>query len=330
VSTLFAGGTVRHMADAVLEQKRSVPEAPASVVPLQPNGSLPPIFLIHSADRNVMGYVNLVRHLGPDQPAFGVRDLGEMSRPVPRIASEHVAAIREVQPRGPYYLASWSFGGVVAYEMALQLERAGETVAFVGLLDTLCPVLPRRWGWDRDADVVAALAQDVAARMRTPFTLRAEELDGLELDEQVRRAVEALHAQGAAPPDYQASTLREACGAVLDRIRSAADYVPGRLSGTVTLFRARDGRERHEELFASGPEEERLTMGWGPYASVEVRTVPGAHAVLGSEPHVGVLARHMRESLALARERRARLAADGAEELPGTLAVSGPASLPAT
>jgi thioesterase domain-containing protein len=330
VATLFAGGTVRHMADAILEQKRSVPKAPAPVVPLQPNGSLPPIFLVHSADRNVMGYVNLVRHLGPGQPAFGVRDLGELSRPVPQIASEHVAAIREVQPHGPYYLASWSFGGVVAYEMAIQLEEAGETVAFVGMLDTLCPVLPRRWGWTREADVVVALAEDIAARMRTPFSLRAEELDGLELDEQVRHAVEALHAQGAAPPDYQASTLREECGAVLDRVRSAAGYVPGCRSGTITLFRARDGRPRHEEFFAAGPKEEKLTLGWCPYAPVEVYPVPGEHASLASEPHVRVLAQHMREALALARERCARPAADGPEELPGAPAASGPARVLAT
>ncbi|HEX2077552.1 MAG TPA: amino acid adenylation domain-containing protein, partial [Longimicrobium sp.] len=303
VATLFAGGTVRHMADAVLEQKRSAPEPPAAVVPLQPDGPLPPLFFIHSADRNVMGYVNIVRHLGPEQPAFGVRDLGELSRPVRRIASEHVAAIRQVQPHGPYYLASWSFGGVVAYEMAVQLEAAGETVAFLGMLDTLCPVLPRRWGWDREADVVVALAEDVAARTGTPFSLRAEALEGAELDEQVRRAVEALHAQGAAPADYGPEKLRAECDGVLDRIRSASDYVPGRLSAPLTLFRARDGRKRHEEFFASESTEERETMGWSPYASVEVYPVPGAHAVLGSEPHVRDLVRHMRDALALARQR---------------------------
>ena len=325
VATLFAGGTVRHMADAVLEQRRSAPEAPAPVVPLQPRGSLPPIFFVHSADRNVMGYLNLLRYLGPDQPAFGVRDLGELSRPVRQIAAEHVAAIREVQPHGPYYLVSWSFGGVVAYEMAVQLEAAGETVAFVGMLDTLCPVLPRRWGWDREADVVVALAEDVAARMRTPFSLGAEELDGLELDEQVRRAVEALHAQGAAPPGYAEPALRAACDAVLDRVRSAAGYVPGCRPGTITLFRAQDDRARLEEFFAAGPEEEKRTLGWLPYAPVEVHPVPGAHAVLGSEPHVRVLARHMREALALARERCARPTAGDPREDPGALAVSGAA-----
>jgi amino acid adenylation domain-containing protein len=329
VATLFSGGTVRHMAEAVLEQRRSAPEAPAPVVPLQPRGSLPPVFFVHSADRNVMGYVNLLRYL-PDQPAFGVRDLGELSRPVRQIAAEHVAAIREVQPHGPYYLVSWSFGGVVAYEMAVQLEAAGETVAFVGMLDTLCPVLLRRWGWDREADVVVALAEDVAARMRTPFSLEADALDGLELDEQVRRAVEALHAQGAAPPGYAEPALRAACDAVLDRIRSSAGYVPGCRSGTITLFRAQNDRAQVEEFWAAGPAEEKLTMGWLPYAPVEVHPVPGEHAVLGSEPHVRVLAQHMREALARARERCAGPATDDPRDPPGTPVVAGAVLVPAT
>ena len=304
MATLFAGGTVRHMAQAVLQQRESAPEAPAAVVPLQPHGSLPPVFFVHSADRNVMGYVNLVRHLGPEQPAFGIRDLGDMARPVAHIAADHVEAIRAVQPHGPYYLASWSFGGIVAYEMAVQLQAEGETVAFLGMLDTLSPVLSRRWGWDRTADVVVALAQDAAARMRRPFVMSADALEGLELDAQVAAAVAALHAQGAAPPDYDPVELRESCAMVLDRITSSADYVPGPFSGTLTLFRATEGREKHEEMFATGSDEEKQTMGWSAYAdAVEVHAVPGAHAVLGAEPHVRVLVGCMRDSLAAARAR---------------------------
>ncbi|HEX2093555.1 MAG TPA: amino acid adenylation domain-containing protein [Longimicrobiaceae bacterium] len=305
VATLFAGATVRDMAGAILEQKRAAPSPPASVVPLQPHGSRPPVFFIHSADREVMGYVNLVRYLGPDQPVFGVRDVGEdMSRPVPRIAADHLAAIRAVQPRGPYYLVSWSFGGLVAFDMALQLEREGEPVAFVGLMDTIAPALFEEYSRGRDVDIVVMMAQEVAERSRRPFSIRREDLAGLDAEGQVRRAVEMLREQRAVPPGFDAARLHESCRIVRDRIRSNSGYAPGRFSGTLTLFRATDTTALFDEFFATRTDEERETLGWIPHAgTLEVHPVPGSHVMIGSEPHVRVLAERMRESLAAAWER---------------------------
>ncbi len=147
VATLFAGASVRQMAVAILAQDASAPAACAPVVALQPDGSLPPLFCVHAMGREVLCYVSLVRHLGAEQPVYGVRDLGEdLSRPLTRLAAEHVEEIRSIQPEGPYYLAGWSFGGPVAFEMALQLERQGETVAFLGLIDSVSPILAQREG----------------------------------------------------------------------------------------------------------------------------------------------------------------------------------------
>jgi amino acid adenylation domain-containing protein len=305
VATLFAGATVRHMADAIRAQRAEGGAAPASVVPLQPHGTLPPIFFIHSADRNVMGYVNVVRYLGADQPAFGVRDVGEdMARPVPQIAAEHVAAIRAVRPHGPYYLASWSFGGIVAFEMGRQLQAAGETVAFVGMLDTLAPELMQAWSWEKDEDVVIVLAREVAEWMRRPFHLRPEDLAGLPLEEQVRRAVDALRAEGAAPENFDEAALLEQCRMVRDRMISYTGYAPGRFDGTLTLFRATECTDEYEAFFASRGKS-RHALGWSPLATepVEVHVVPGTHASLGAEPHVRVLADRLRDSLAAARLR---------------------------
>jgi len=315
VSTLFEGATVRHMARAIREQGHGA-AAPASVVPLQPGGDLPPLFVVHSSDRNVMGYVNLVRHLGPSQPVFGVRDVGDdMARPLERIAAEHVATIRAVQPEGPYYLAGWSFGGFVVYEMAVQLEREGHEVAFVGLLDTMSTDLAQAWPWQGDADLTAALAREVAERMRRPFTLDAAELEGLEHPEQVRRAVEALHAQGAAPPEFDDAALAEACRTIRDRNRSYAGYAPGRFGGTITLFRAAAFSPLQAEFYAPYSDGERHTLGWSRHAGgpVEVHEVPGTHVTIAAEPQVRVLVNAVREALAAARERAGAGALAGRE-----------------
>jgi amino acid adenylation domain-containing protein len=306
VATLFAGATVRHMAAAIAAQRGDGAPARATIVPLQPGGTLPPLFLVHSADREVMGYVNLVRHLGPGQPVFGIRDRGEdMSRPLATIAAEYVREVRAAQPRGPYYLGGWSFGGFVAFEMALELERMGEAVAFVGLLDTMSPELVQRWPWNGDADLAVGLATDVAAKHRRPFSMDREALRGLPLEEAVRRAVEELHAQGAAPDGFDPAALLAACTVMRDRIRSRTGYVPGRFGGTLSLFRAETVSPQMEEFFAPYGDEERRTLGWSRHAArpVEVHRVPGSHATIGAEPNARVLARSLADSLAQARAR---------------------------
>ena len=307
LATLFAGATVRNMARAIEEQARAAPSAPASVIPLQPDGSRPPLFCVHPADRSVMGYVNLVRHLGTEQPVYGIRDLGDdLSRPVARIAAEHVAAVRAVQPEGPYHLLGWSFGGYVAYEMAVQLRHQGQQVAFLGMLDTMSTELVQAWPWTRDLDFIIGAANDVAALSRRPFVLDRAELEALPVDEQVRRTAAALHAQGAAPAEFGEAQLREHFHTLSARVRSRAGYVARPFDGTVTLFRASLVKERMIEFFAPYGHEEKRTMGWCRHAAaVEVRPVPGAHVTLGSEPHVRRLARQVAEALADARARAA-------------------------
>ncbi|HEX2206486.1 MAG TPA: amino acid adenylation domain-containing protein, partial [Longimicrobium sp.] len=294
VATLFTGATVRHMAAAVLAQRTASSPAAGggSVVPLQAQGALPPLFLVHAGDRDVLGYVTLVRHLGPDQPAYGVRDVGEdLARPLARIAAEHVAAVRAVRPHGPYALMGWSFGGMVAFEMAAQLQRAGEAVAFVGLMDTMAPDVVQAFDESDDA-LLVGLAEEFAEGWGWAFSLSPETLGGVAAEEKPERVVRALRAQGPVPGSFGAARLAEAFDAVRARMESGRGYVPGRFHGTVDLFRAAEPYAYREALFAGrAPEVERV-LGWQTHVSgtVEVHTIPGTHVTLGSEPNVRVLA----------------------------------------
>ena len=310
VSTLFTGATIRHMADAILERRAAVPAPPASVVPLQPDGPLPPLFLVHAGDRDVMGYVSLVRRLGAEQPVYGVRDVGEsMSRPLARIAREHVDAIRAVQPRGPYAVAGWSFGGMVAFEMAALLQAAGETVSFVGLLDTIAPDIIQELQV-RDDEMLVGLAGEQAEKWGWTFTFPHPSLRGLPLDEKLRRVDAALRAQGPVPEGYAPARLEEAFRGVWARVESGRGYLPGRFRGTVTLFRAAASAAYRDALFAGRTAEEERVLGWARHVDgeVEVHTLPGTHVTLAAEPHVGALAERMRESLAAGRARMAEAA----------------------
>jgi amino acid adenylation domain-containing protein len=305
---LFMGATVRQMADAILQRTR--PETPADaevpIIPLQPHGALPPLYCVHPSDRRVLSYRGIVNRLGTDQPVFGVQDLGEdLSRPVDRIAADHVRALRAADPRGPYFLAGWSFGGYVAYEMACQLERQGEQVPFLGILDTMAPQLARERPGFSDLELVIGAAGDVSELAGKFFNIPREPLEGLELDEQYRQVVEMLHARGAAPRSFDAAALRSTCQMFKDRATSLRRYTPGPFSGTITLFRASSVQEGYARLFDELPPEEQRTLGWSELTPVpvEVHHVPGSHNLIGSEPYVGVLARRITESLAQARVR---------------------------
>lgn len=125
-------------------------ELAETTVAIQPKGDLPPLFAVHGGDGGILFYGNLAERLGEERPfyAFEAPALTATS-PIPEESVEETAAhylneLRKVQPAGPYYLCGYSFGGVVAYDMARQLLEAGEAVDFLGLVDTENPAIEAR------------------------------------------------------------------------------------------------------------------------------------------------------------------------------------------
>ncbi len=121
-----------------------------TVVALQPKGDLPPFFCAAGLGGNPMNLRFLAQALGANQPFYALQHRGVdgVLRPhdtIEAMAAEFIADIRKVQPSGPYYIGGYSFGGLAAYEMALQLLREGEQVGGVVLLDTANPG-SLKWG----------------------------------------------------------------------------------------------------------------------------------------------------------------------------------------
>jgi len=138
LATLFEARTVEALARVVREPK---PPAGSSVVALQPKGGRPPFFCIHGGGGNVVLYSDLARHLGDDQPFYGLQSQGlNGDRPlltrIEDMAALYINEMRTVQPRGPYFLGGYCMGGTVALEMAQQLRAQGEQVALLAFFDT--------------------------------------------------------------------------------------------------------------------------------------------------------------------------------------------------
>ncbi|HVH72328.1 MAG TPA: thioesterase domain-containing protein [Candidatus Dormibacteraeota bacterium] len=140
LATLFEAPTIADLAEIL---SREAPKSRwSSLVTIQPKGSRPPFFCVHPHGGNVLVYRDLSRHVGDDQPFYGLQSLGldGSRKPLKRIedmAKAYIDEIRRVQPSGPYFLGGYCLGGAVAYEMAQQLQAQGEQTALLALFDTL-------------------------------------------------------------------------------------------------------------------------------------------------------------------------------------------------
>ena len=139
LAMLFEAPTIEQLAGALGQDSWS--RYWSSLVPIQPSGSQPPFFCVHGVGGNVIGLRELGKCMAPDHPFYGLQSQGlDGTRPchktIEEMALHYIHEIRSVQPDGPYFLGGFSFGGLVAYEMAQQLRAGGEDVGLLALFDT--------------------------------------------------------------------------------------------------------------------------------------------------------------------------------------------------
>lgn len=140
-ATLSLAPTVAQLATLLRQEQRS--KSWSSLMPIQPNGSRIPFFLVHGEFSNAF----LPAYLGSDQPFYGLEHQSQDGKPalhtrVETIAMHYLEEIQMVQPHGPYFLGGYSFGGTVAFEIAQQLKKQGEEVRCLIILDSGFPGLP--------------------------------------------------------------------------------------------------------------------------------------------------------------------------------------------
>src|SRR6266849_6028994 len=126
------------------------------VMEIQVGGSKRPFFFLHGHWKGTPDFCfSLARELGSDQPFYALEPYQFDGLPVPptveTMAVAHIKSMRSVQPEGPYLLGGWCNGGLVAYEMARQLQAQGQVLDLLVLLDPSPLVIPFNWRWDRVA-----------------------------------------------------------------------------------------------------------------------------------------------------------------------------------
>jgi thioesterase domain-containing protein len=281
----------------------AAPAAASSLVPIQPAGSRPPFFCVHPAGGDVLCFQALSRHLGMDQPFYGLqsRGLGEGEAPlagIEEMAASYRAELARISA-GPYYLGGWSLGGAVAFELARQLAAEGKNVALLALLDSTPGLWPRPTdgeggedaaGEEDDAHWLMEIADYLKRLWGVDLGLSREALRALPPEAQVRRFVAGLQntpfaaAAGTEP-------LRRLLAVFKANVRAFRLYRPGSYPGPITLFRPALANGGPEDPAAADP-----TLGWGALSPrpVGIETVPGDHISALAEPHVQTLAGRLR------------------------------------
>ena len=137
LSALFEYSTVEKFAKLLRKDQEINSDC---LVPLKPTGNKTPLFIIHGAGLNVLNFVNLSNQFDEEQPVYGIqgtaKEYDEWYESIEAMASHYIDAIVKINPNGPYALAGFSFGGVVAFEMTRQLRQQGKKVILTGLLDS--------------------------------------------------------------------------------------------------------------------------------------------------------------------------------------------------
>jgi thioesterase domain-containing protein len=262
--------------------RRPVPE----LVPLKLDGRKPPLFFVHAVGGSVTPYVMLASLLGADQPCYGLEHPGlsgdQAGWSVSELAAGYLAVIQEVQPVGPYHLGGWSFGGLVAMEMARQLRGRGAEVAVVLVLDSSLP--PVQYSdIPEQAELLSWFADDVAALAGTaPPPL---DLAGLTPDQQIDVTLTALEPAGLGSAAIRAE-LRNRINVFLANSRAHLAHQLDPYDGRLVLLRAADEPDDDTERWRA------LAQG-----SFECYPVRGTHYTVLEPPHVTEVAGVMRRCL---------------------------------
>jgi len=301
----LAGWIDREIALAGMPQPRNIAEmAPANghgqrrfnarsspLIEFCGTGAKSPLFFVNPGGGEVFCYANLAKHLGTGQPFYSFRSIecedNATADTIAAMAQRNLEALHEFGMHPPLFLGGWSLGGVIAYEMACQLQRAGEEPPLVILLDAAVPSFS---GELDDVLVFREFALDIERLYRTG-PLEVPRLPELGPGERLRSLAEKIRDAGG--PTLESGELETAFRRFRINYLAAHVYRPKTYQGSVTL------------LMTTGSIQDSggSCFGWGPFLEGEtvLHEVPGDHYTMLVPPYSQVLAEKITACLAGAR-----------------------------
>jgi polyketide synthase 13 len=250
-----------------------------------------PLFVFHPAGGSTVVYEPLLKRLPEDTPMYGFE---RVEGSIEERAAEYVPKLLEMGGKGPFMLAGWSLGGVLAYACAIGLKKAGADVQFVGLIDTV------RAGEDipQTSDEIRARWDRYALFAQRTFNVEIpqipyEQLEVLDDDGQVRFVLNAVKEAGV---DIPGGIIEHQRTSYLDnRAIDTAHIEP--YDGHVTLYMA-DRYHDDAIMFEPRYATRQPDGGWGEFvADLEVVPIGGEHIQAIDEPYIAKVGAHLSEAI---------------------------------
>jgi thioesterase domain-containing protein len=201
-----------------------------------------------------------------------------------------------VQPRGPYLLGGWCTGGIVAFEMARQLQRQGQKVALLVLIDSSAPIpAPRPANVDRAA-LLTWFLLDLGDRFERDLAVSVDELRALEPDKQLSYVLERTKLFDAIPADVELEQFQHVFQVYVANLQASRSYLPSPYSGRIVLFQAEQAMRKADQ-----GNFRKHEINWGTFTSwqefsteaIETYTIPGNHYTMLTKPNVQILAQRL-------------------------------------
>ncbi|WP_171133156.1 MULTISPECIES: type I polyketide synthase [unclassified Ruegeria] len=244
-----------------------------------------PLFCIHGAGGNILNFRPLAGFLDPSIPFFGLRALGsdggaEVDATIEEMAARYITAIRERYGKGPYRLAGYSGGGVVAFEMVRQLRADGEDVDSLTFFDTIAPHMSQR-PLSLGQKLWAARKWDLAYALDWMNRRRSGQENRDKLSE-----IKAILESGKPLPDELIGPRMTHCFVQAQNL-----YDTPKLDVDIHLFKAR----RASALFIAAGDD----LGWGEYVQGQITTreFDCDHFTMMAEPAIALIGRELNQRL---------------------------------
>jgi thioesterase domain-containing protein len=281
---------------------------PSPLVRIRATGSNPPLFLVHPVGGGVMAYHDLAKYLGDEQPVYALQnhDRSDHDERIPpsidAMATHYIEVICNVNSSGPYLLGGSSMGGIVAFEMALQLLAKGRQVGLVAMLDSPARITPRQPG---AANELIMIAEIIAASSSRKLQFCYGDIEHLAPAERAGYVFHKLQEQDLIPAHLELPAFNSALNTFTNNLNALEKYTPRNYSGKVVVLRATDTSQDMRET--AGEVWDDPSFGWQSLCTrpVTVHFVPGTHISMNLEPHVKVVGARLQLSIDQVLQRKA-------------------------